>query len=371
MRKHMFGKVFILCIGIIAVANVFSPKLSLSLSENRTLVMRPSFSFSSFLNGDFQKAYASYVNDQFYQRDAMREVKNAFEKTIFIRQIDDVFIGKDKQLMQAQLPMNQTNVKRTTDAMNAFANAYEDVHMMSMIVPNKATILQENIPINAPIQNQKEDITTIQNQLTAFQNIDVYQPFIEHKKEELYYKSDHHWTTFAAYIAFQSFLETKDIQEETTYESILVNDRFYGTLANATGLNVYDNIYLYKPINDDTQSVVNYVEEQKKTTSVYDMDKQYARNPYEVFLSGNHALVEITTTSAQDRSILVIKDSYANSFIPFLLPYYHHITVVDPRYYYEDISQLMRIQAIDEVLFLYNVNTFYDDTSLWDVLDSQ
>ena len=77
----------------------------------------------------------------------------------------------------------------------------------------------------------------------------------------------------------------------------------------------------------------------------------------------------IRTESANDRRLLLIKDSYANCFVPFLTPYYREIVMVDPRYYYGDIEELIGEKQISDVLFLYNANTFFGDNSLHDVLN--
>ena len=95
------------------------------------------------------------------------------------------------------------------------------------------------------------------------------------------------------------------------------------------------------------------------------------KDQYTVFFGGNHALVEINTTAENGRNLLIFKDSYANSFVQFLLPYYERIVLVDPRYYYEDVGSLIKSEAITDVLFLYNENTFVDDNSLAGVLAAE
>ena len=69
-----------------------------------------------------------------------------------------------------------------------------------------------------------------------------------------------------------------------------------------------------------------------------------------------------------DRVLLMFKDSYANCFIPFLTPYFKEIVVVDPRYYYEDVQELIEAEEVTDVLYLYNANTFFTDNSLTYVL---
>lgn len=67
---------------------------------------------------------------------------------------------------------------------------------------------------------------------------------------------------------------------------------------------------------------------------------------------------------------MVIKDSYANCFVPFLIPHYKEITMIDPRYYYEDVNKEIADSDIQDVLFLYNANTFFEDNSLSSIFET-
>ena len=91
-------------------------------------------------------------------------------------------------------------------------------------------------------------------------------------------------------------------------------------------------------------------------------------NPYEVFFGGNHAEIGIQTSLETFRRLLVIKDSYANAVIPFLVPYFDGITVVDPRYYQGNIDELTAEGEFTDIVYLYNANTLSQDTSLEMVL---
>lgn len=70
-----------------------------------------------------------------------------------------------------------------------------------------------------------------------------------------------------------------------------------------------------------------------------------------MFFRGNTGLVQIENLNDSDRHLLLIKDSYANSMVQFLLPYYRTITIVDPRYFYEDIERIFNLNLITDVLF--------------------
>ena len=90
-----------------------------------------------------------------------------------------------------------------------------------------------------------------------------------------------------------------------------------------------------------------------------------------MFFGGNYSRIDISRANAEKKNLLLIKDSYANCFVQFLLPYYRNIIIIDPRYYYDDIDKLVHDNEITDVLFLYNVNTFMEDNSLADVLAAE
>ena len=109
---------------------------------------------------------------------------------------------------------------------------------------------------------------------------------------------------------------------------------------------------------------------EKKTATLYDTSKLKGKDKYALFLGGNYPILDIKTTADSTDRLLIIKDSYANSLIPFLIPYYREIVVVDPRYYYDDIEKVMKKDNITSVLFLYNGITFVKDNSISGVLQN-
>lgn len=79
-------------------------------------------------------------------------------------------------------------------------------------------------------------------------------------------------------------------------------------------------------------------------------------------------MIDIKTTAETSNRLLLVKDSYANCLVPFLTPFFREIIIIDPRYYYGDIHQVMKENNITSVLFLYNGNTFVEDNSISGVL---
>ena len=127
---------------------------------------------------------------------------------------------------------------------------------------------------------------------------------------------------------------------------------------------------IYVP-DTQIQYHVTYVDSQHKTATLYDRSALEKKDHYTVFFGGNHSRVDITTTADTDRCLLLLKDSYANCFVQFLYPHFDKIIMIDPRYYYGDLENLISSQSITDVLYLYNLDTFLSDSSLADVLGTE
>ncbi|MFR3430646.1 MAG: DHHW family protein [Holdemanella porci] len=151
------------------------------------------------------------------------------------------------------------------------------------------------------------------------------------------------------------------------YKQMVVSTNFRGTLANGTGsIGIEDtiNIFVNKNLND------YYVQESdnKIEGSIYDSSYIDSENQYSVFLGGNKSIQRIEMDNDSKRHLLLFKDSYANTFVQFLMNDYRTITIVDPRYYNDNIDKVMKDDLITDVMYLYNTNTFVEDSSLADVL---
>lgn len=148
---------------------------------------------------------------------------------------------------------------------------------------------------------------------------------------------------------------------------MVVSKNFKGTLANGTGsFGIKDTISIFvnKKLND------YYVQEadNKKKGSIYDSSFIDSKDQYSMFLGGNKSIQRIELENNSKKHLLIFKDSYANSFVQFLMNDYRTITIVDPRYYNENIEKVIQEDFITDVMYLYNTNTFVEDTSLADVL---
>ena len=180
--------------------------------------------------------------------------------------------------------------------------------------------------------------------------------------------TDHHWTSFGASVAFQAIASKMGITPVKDYDIYEVSRSFRGTLAAKSGrANAKDRVELYVP-KTEIDYYVTYTESAKKAGTMYETSALEARDHYTVFFGGNHPRVDVATTAETGRTLLLLKDSYANCMMQFLYPYFEKIIMIDPRYFYESADMLMQQNHITDVLYLYNLDTFLADTSLADVL---
>lgn len=378
---HRSSKIYIKMAGIFLVFlivafafNLFSKDKKYSESENRMLAQKPVFSMANLTSGKYMKDMEDYVTDQFFIRDKWINLKVLEDLALGKKESNGVYIGKKDYLMEIPTAPNQKALDNNLDAISNFSASHPDINTVMTLIPNAAYIYDHLIPRNAPVRDQEKDIKYVMNAVSTSLNfVDLTKTMSSHKEEDIYYKTDHHWTTLGARYAFDALSTALGIEKPTQeYKIYPVTHSFQGTLASKSGYDkALDTIEIYVPQGVNTDCVVNFTDEGKKTASVYESAALEKKDKYEVFFGGNHTRIDISTPMEGKKNLLLFKDSYANCFIPFLVPYYRNIIVIDPRYFYDDIESLISDNEITDVLFLYNVNTFFGDNSLGDVLVSE
>lgn len=376
-RMKAAAIVFLATTGLICLVNLVSRDKEFSEKENRMLEQKPKFTLGAVESGRFMKQYESYKSDQFAGRDFWVALKTRVDLIAGKRKANGVFKGSDNYLLEDISVMNEEQVKKNTDAIRAFAEEYPDLSVYMMLAPNAANVLKDKLPPFAVTEDQDAQFAKIQKDLgDSVHWIDVSKTMKKHKDEEIYYHTDHHWTTLGASYAYEALVKNMELDSSKVlaFKPYAVANDFNGTLSSTSGYEAgYEEpIYIYAPKKDKdaVEVVVNYVDEQKKTATLYDRSKLKGKDKYGMFLGGNYSMLDIRTTADTTARLLLFKDSYANAVIPFLTPYYREIIVIDPRYYYGDITEVMQNHKIADILFLYNGNTFVEDNSISGVLQN-
>lgn len=372
----MIGLLLSAFVLLLLVCNLLVPDRELSGHEgSRVLAQRPKLTWDGLLAGDFMEKYETYLSDQFVGRSVWRNLKVALKRMGGEREENGVILGDDSQLFEQVESLNQDNLTETVTALQAFAVSHADLNLNMMIVPDAVTVLEEKRPYLSTVPDQNYMITQVKRQLgEEIGWIDVAETLSEHRAEKIYYQTDARWTSLGAYYAFGAAAQQLGITGDfaSEYAAYPVSTTFNGNLAARSGycLGVREQMDIYVPKGKDNDVVVNYVDEQRKTTSLYDSSYLDSSNPYGLFLGEDTSVVDVRTASESSRRILVVKDSFANSFVPFLAPHFREIVVVDPHYYSGTLEEIIAAYHISDVLFLYSGNGFFQDNSLSGVLGS-
>ena len=363
VQEKLVGIIFILTLFLFLIINVIVPDREKSVQENRMLATKPKFRLSSLISGDYDEKFEAYMDDQFVGRDMWRKLKVTVDRIGGSRLENGVYIGTNGQLLEQIEVADENHLAANIKAIKSFSESQSKIPVRMMLVPDAANVLNHSLPSLAKPEDQTQMFSMVRKDLgDSVEWIDVSTELNKHKTEKIYYKTDHHWTTLGAFYAFQAAAPSLGIEGDLSgkYVSYAVSDSFNGMLASKSG----EQIDIYVPTEEDTDLIVDYVDEGKRSTSLYDSSKLKEKDQYTVFLGGNSSLLDIRTVSTSTKRLLLVKDSFANSFIPFLTPYYREIVVVDPRYYSGTINDLMDSYRISEVLFLYSGNTFFKDNNI-------
>jgi len=364
------GIIFFSIIILVFLLNLILPDRSFSDKENRVLSSFPAPNARQMLEGREEAKYETYVNDQFLFRDAWITMKAGIDRLLGKVESNGVWLCSDGYLMEAFHAPSDERLDEMISAVGNFASRHSDLRQTMLIVPNAVNIMSFRLPAGAQTDDQNVYMDRLKSAVkeNGITYIDIRDMLSSHSNERLYYHTDHHWTTLAAYYTYLASADQLDLDTSIlTYDQLPVSKSFQGTLSAKSGFRSgeKEEMYVFLPRNDTAPDyVVNYVTDRVKSASYYKTERLQTRDKYAMFFDGNHAEVKISTPSAEDRTLLIFKDSYANCFVPFLAPHYRNIIMIDPRYYYGRIDDVIAAENVSEILYLYNANTFFSDTSL-------
>lgn len=364
---------FCLIIFGVGAANFIAEDRVYSETENRVLAQMPELSLFSLTEGTFMRDFETYLADQFIFRDEIITAKTFLDRMIGKNQVGGVYIGKEGYLFSKQTDFSEERAVEITDALSFFGEKNKTSKITFMLSPNSSFVNSDILPEHLSLHDQSYQIEELRNytESEAVEFINLSETFkAQDNRKNLFYKTDHHWTTRGAYLAFNTLMNSwQKNTAETEFDFYTVADDFQGTLSSKAGvLSSADTVEICVPKNAELTYTVTYNSQEKKTTTFFDESKLGTKNKYEVFLGGNFDKITIDTTSSTKDTLLIIKDSYANCMIPMLTPFFAKIVMVDPRYLTESLSAIIEENGFTHILLLYNLNTLLEDTSLADCL---
>lgn len=364
------------------------PDRDKSEKENRVLQTLPTPSLSGWLDGSFSADFTDYCSDQFPLRDGWIRLSALYDIALGRGESNGVLLGQDGQQVRRLFNIYRSRTERVEDT-----DYYDTAHVdkcLSAVSALNETLAAQDIPLTVLLAPRTVDVVAaadypftlsdrlheqVEAGLSEVDHVDLTTSFRTRcaAGEYLMYRTDHHWTTEGAYLAYCALMETLGRGEETLPASaftIRTVTGFEGTIAARSGLPVTDpdELELWETLYDTAYTVKD-----KRGEVLLDgfVNESYlsTRDKYGAFLDGTHDLitVELTGTdplaSAERPRLLLARDSYAAALIPFLARHYDIVSVSLPNGM-TDLSRLAAEYECDEVMILCNLENLISSDCL-------
>jgi len=363
--------IFTAFIALFFVLSLALPDKGFSERENRELTQAPAFSLEALFSKKFSTKFESYTTDQFPLRDRWTTMKARFEIATGKDENKGVYLCNGDTLIEVYEAPDKKQLDTNIAAVKSFAENAE-VPVYFALIPSNSEIRANLIPKNAPNDSQKEVIDYCYANSGA-KDIDIYSDLEAHADEYIFYRTDHHWTSLGAYYGYETIMKSMGYTATplSSFTPKTVSDEFYGTVYSKSGISWVkpDTIEVFAE-QDAATEVMNYSSNEPVAGTMYDTALLEKKDKYSMFMGGNTPLVTLKTKNIDAPSVLILRDSYMNSLIPYLQNNFSEIHVMDLRYYKTQLTEstvndYVNKNGIDEVLICYSIYNFGTDTNVF------
>ena len=335
----------------LALGGLLLPDRERSELENRVLSQAPAFSWAGMRDGRFTDALETYTADQLPLRDGFVSIYTASEALLGRRASEGVIRGGDGRLFDRTDGWKERNVAQNAQALNELSEK-TGLPVYLLAVPSGAAVYPEALPAYAPMLDE-EALLRAAGEKTAL--IPLLPRLLAEKEKSaapLYYRTDHHWTAAGAYIGYLAACEALGL-EALPEEGYRDYPGFFGSYYARFPLPWMQSDVFSSPVEDSLSLTVAG----EKKDGILDLEAVSGRDKYAALFYGNHPMMELANSQAPDRTLFVIKDSYANALLPALSRHYRRIVAVDARYFTQDVVEAAINSKGDAILCVYGLST--------------
>ena len=364
MNRKIVTFVGLVLLAVMATGQIFTASRGFSDMENRYLETLPEADLESIQSGEWMKQLETYLADHVPARDEWVQMKNTVVRLSGRNQIGQVVFAEDGRLIQVQdvtLDQLKENVKLLANWADTLP---EEIEVNFLLAPNASWIYRELLPEDTITYEPEEACRIVEAGLSERVRLTVpYETLRAHVDEAIYFKSDHHWTMRGAAYTYMDLAEDLGLEGADPFK--------YGVAV--MGQDFKGSVYSQAP-------VFGYGGEAFEVFMVPGLDAQWStetgsgnvlmkerfkmKDQYTAFFGGNYGLSRIVNEKAQsEKKLLILKDSYANILVPFLIEDYREIVMVDLRQFRGSVSTLVEQEAVDRVLGIYNLDFLCTDQS--------
>ncbi|MBE6963089.1 MAG: hypothetical protein E7443_00620 [Ruminococcaceae bacterium] len=356
---------FCIFLGGLLVWHVVLPDREKSETENRLLAGLPEFSWEALKDGSYTEGIESYFADQFPLRDAWTEVKARVEQLLGKREFNDIYLAGDTLISKVEKP-NAELLDKNLSYIDRLAEKLP-ANLYLGLIPSAAEIWKDKLPSGADSWDQGAFLEnlTVSDKISQ---IDISAALKEHAGEQIYYRTDHHWTTLGAFYGANAILEAlgKEPLKESDFTPETAADDFNGTLYSQSGIHWLQPDTIEFWVKEEGLTLSSWLTGKEAIAPLYDRSYLEVKDKYSAFLGGNQPLCIIRNESLGEDAgkILLVRDSYSDALAPFLAQRYAEVHLVDLRYNRTPVSAYAAENGIDDVVILYSIQNFISDNNI-------
>ncbi len=246
---------------------------------------------------------------------------------------------------------------------NAAAELSGQTNVYSILVPlNSGVMLDEKTLESLGGSDQKQTISYYYNSYSGVTGVETIDTLREHNSEYLYFRTDHHWTALGAYYVYRNFCQVKGWtpNELDSYETMQFTPflgTYYTKLNKPADMEANpDTVTAYIPHGTNTMTYQDKDGKEYEWNVIRDVSKRSAGSGYSTFIAGDNPMSVIQNPNITDgSSCLVLKESYANCLVPFLVDHYQTIYIVDFRYANVNVVDFIKEKQIKDFIAVNNI----------------
>lgn len=341
------------------VLTVFREKGTESYQENRRLAELPEFKFSAIMDGSYTDKLGEYFSDHFAGRSYWISASGIVKANMGEGIVNDVFVTEDMLLGLYQTPVDSYN--EFASDVNMYAENYDGTVYFA-VIPTSAGVYSDRLPEYLSNNGEKQKIDTLYNSVdNSIRKIDAYNILKMLNDNYIYYRNDSKWTSYGAFCVYRTVIQKlgflPSAYDKYTIEH--VTGDFRGNLYNKSQYSEVKadilDVYTYRDGAEVTECTGYNNDGTSYTKQLYDKSYISTNDMYNMYLGEDAPLVRIKTSVNNERKLLVIKDSYADCFIPFLTQHYSEIAVISPDCIESGISNFVNPDDYEQTLILFGI----------------
>ena len=425
-RLSTYLYITIITLSVAAFCVVFNlfPRSTVSELEGRELAKFPAFTWEKFWSGKYMSELSSWYSDSEPYRDHFMtlsmEVDKAKMLKLFVKEEDAVtFIAGDESESEespisAPLTADAAEAEEADtveikveakskiansgivivgtepkvralmayaggpSACNRFAemaNRYkstfgDEVNVYCMIIP---TAVEFYCPEKAK-SRMKSQIATITEAYSKLDStviaVDVYTPLRRHRNEDIYLRTDHHWSPRGGYYAAKALAEAAKLpfNDLSHYDEHTI-ERYVGSMyrysKDVSVKRSPEDFVFYKPRDVEYKTTyINYsINESYKVTGesgpvagdYFYTYKNGSGQAYCTFMGGDNKITQVRTSTKNGRRVAIVKDSFGNAIPGYLFYTFEEVHVIDLRYFTRNIVNYVKQHQITDFVMAHNV----------------